>query len=689
MRAGSAGQSEWLGGVIAINLVSAMSTIAASVSRSANTPIMRNEIFRDFERLDRRARRQSPAANIDLPMGLGALPCDAMLGSEFSMSGLEWRERRMTLVVDDAQLMRLAVQPPRDAAMVLRRTAAFRPVVLLLCVFPPIWFAAWSTLDSASAPWALRALAVQHTHHLEEWLEPGSQWAESDLRAAPPLVSWLTAVVLNWFPAGSALAPALVSSLSLMGAIALLWQWCREAIGERAALIVTILFALHPQIAPLAATGAPTALTLFLLIASAWGFWGHLEQDQGAVSFRLLAGGIACGLALLAGGMMAIALFVVLLLACLAARITSNEAEAPVGERSALRGILLMGATGAAIAAWWPAMMVQALGLSFIPDWLGFHPSSQWEAGAYGVHDWTDWLTDPGLLLGWWCLGAWSAVRICLHGTETRFRRWCQWLLIWNVVGLAGRATWYALNGTPEALRNWEAFFCLPATLLAAQGLDRALRRETSRLGLAAAIAVTLAAVGWQFTHQLSVALVMGGSMLLLLLASAPLALGLRRARATWSEAEIRAWVLVAAVATALGHAACSIVPLTKHEFDHTQWETIRQRMAASDGITQTSVIANDRRDLVPWIYLVRSLWPEAKFSQSTGWDPQITATLVAEAGNPESRIVLFDWSRSGLRFRADVGTGWQVDSVVEPMAFRGRRLAVYLIHPTESPLPL
>ncbi len=596
----------------------------------------------------------------------------------------------MTLVVDDARLMRLAAEVPRDSALVLRRATAYRPLVLLLCVLPPIWFAAWSTLDVESAPWALRALAVQNALEIEDWLEPGSQWPECELRSAPPLISWLTAAVLPLLPAGSSLAPVLISCLSMMGATALLWQLCREAVGERTALILTMLFALHPQMAPLSATGAPTALTLFLLVAAAWGYWGHLEQDQGAISFRLLTGGIAWGLSILSGGWMALAFFTVLVLLSMASRTTPLGMTPSVGEKSSYLGIMILGITGAALALWWPAMMFQSRSFTFLDAWMGLTSElSPSDSGVLHRDRWASWLGEPSMLLGWWCVGGWSTVRIGLYGSEGRYRRWCRWLILWNAVGLCGRVLWRALEGTPEALREWDVFLCLPATLLAAHGLDRALRRETSRLGLAAAIAATVAAVAWRGTHHPSLGLVAGGGVFIVLLASAPLAVGLRRTRATWSEGELRAWVLIAAIVTLLGNAAYAIVPLKQHEFDHLQWKTIRRQMSQNEAITRTSIVANGRRDLVPWIYLVRSLWPRATFSQATGWDPKITATLVAEAQNPQSRIILFDWSRSGLRFLADVGSGWQVDPVVQPMAYRGRRLAVYLIHPTESPPPL
>ena len=594
----------------------------------------------------------------------------------------------MTLVVDDAQLSRLAIQPAQDAAEALNRPAAFRPVVLLCCVLPPLWFASWSTLDGNTAGWALRALAVRHAQRLEEWFEPGVQWKESTLRAAPPLGSWLTASIMPLFPEGTAGAAVAISALSMMGASAMLWLWCREAVGERTALLVILLFAFHPQVAPLAASGEPTALTLFLLLTSAWGFWGHLDQNSGSVSVRLLAGGLAWGLAMLAGGGIAIAFFAVLMLVSLVSQTTQGEETPRLGERSAVRAVLLLGVTGAAIALWWPVMMVQSQGTGVLQDWIGIAAQSSLDSSNADSTADDSWPATAGALLGWWCLGLWASVRISVFGPAGREQRWNRWILAWSALGIIGRITWAAIDGTDAALRSWDVFLSLPALILAAQGLDRAIRRETTRVGLAAAIATTVGGVTWESTHHIGVALLVGVAMLGILLLSAPLTIGLRRVRSSWSEEEIRAWVLVAALATIVGHATVTMLPLADNRRDHHQWEQVRRQLASIDTIRQTSIVSNDQRDLTPWIYLLRSLWPSARLSVANGWDPEITSTLITEAKVPQSRMVVLDWSRSGLRVRSDVGTGWQIDSVLEPRAFRHRRLAAYLIHPVGDDSP-
>lgn len=594
----------------------------------------------------------------------------------------------MTVVVDDAQLSRLAVQPAEDAAPALNRPAAFRPVVLLCCVVPPLWFAAWSVLDNETAAWALRALAVRHAQRLEEWFEPGVQWKECELQSAPPLASWLTAALMPLFPDGTAGAAVAVSALSLIATSAMIWLWTREAIGERAALLVILLFAAHPQVATLAASGEPIALTIFLLVTSGWGFWGHLEQNVGAVSFRLLVSGVALGLGLLAGGWMALAFFAVVMLISLGSRTGMDPLNQRVGEKTAVRGVLLMGVTAAAIALWWPIMMAQSHGAAFWQEWIGIAIPSSPDRAELDLLSTTPWSVAPGILLGWWCLGCFYAIRSFVSGSTIRDQRWHWWLLTWSLVGISGRLVWGNFGGTVTTLRAWDAFLNLPALIIAAQGLDRAVRRETSHFGLAIAIAITSGGIFWEQTHHLGAAVLIGLSTLGILLLSAPLTIGLRRPRSSWSEKEIRAWVLFATIATIIGHAASTIVPITRQRFDHLQWEAVRRQLATQQDVQQTSIVTNDQRELTPWIYLLRSLWPTARFSVANGWDAQINATLQNEAKAPRSRIVVLDWSRTGLRVRSDVGTVWQVDSIVEPRAYRHRRLAAYLIHPAGSPRP-
>jgi hypothetical protein len=80
--------------------------------------------------------------------------------------------------------------------------------------------------------------------------------------------------------------------------------------------------------------------------------------------------------------------------------------------------------------------------------------------------------------------------------------------------------------------------------------------------------------------------------------------------------------------------------------------------------------------------YLLRSLWPRVPFSRSLGWDQRLTDTIIEEADAPVSRMLVVEWSRKELRLRSDVGNVWKISSVMEPMAYGQRRLAVQLIAP-------
>lgn len=594
----------------------------------------------------------------------------------------------MTLVVDDTQLIRLAVEPPRDAARLLRRTAAYRPLVWCSAIVPVGVWALIAGMTSESAQWALRATAVQHATQLEQWLVPGVQWPDCGVMFQPPLAAWLNALVLPWLPPALTGGTVIVSSLSIVGAVYLFWQWLREVAGERIALLATLLFAFHSQVAPLAATAGPEALTLLMFIALAWGMWGHLHHHEGLVSLRQLCAGIAWGLALLASGPVALGYLLLLVLWGATSRGTPMIYSSPMGGRVAFRSVLLLLLTGAALAAWWPTMMLQHYGLPFAASWCGFESSAPTSVhwSNLEAHRWGTWLQRGAFLGGWWCLGFVTAARVALTASVTAAVRWARWLVLWTLIGVAGRVLYGVCGATDAAIHSWEVFLAVPATILSAQGVDRVLRRETTRLMLATVVAITIGGVVWRFAHHLGWAVMIGGAMLLLLLASAPLAIGVRRASYAWSEAEIRRWVIAAAVVTFVGHAALSFAPVWHDTLDRRAWEQVRQRLAAVDHVDQASIVAADGPDQAPWLYLVHATWPKARVSHNPRWEPQIAETIIREASHPRSQILLLEWNRRGLGFLDTVGTGWQVQSILEPRAFRGRRLAAHLISPNKPP---
>ncbi len=111
----------------------------------------------------------------------------------------------MVRLIDDAELLRLAAEPPRDVAPVLRRAHWFTPLVALLAVAPALVAVGHTSLDEETACWGLRALAVRQADRVIDWLAPGAHESGLSVSWSPPLSAWLTAPLLSlWRPGASA-----------------------------------------------------------------------------------------------------------------------------------------------------------------------------------------------------------------------------------------------------------------------------------------------------------------------------------------------------------------------------------------------------------------------------------------------------------------------------------------------------
>jgi hypothetical protein len=605
-------------------------------------------------------------------------------------------EKTMVRVYDDAELLRLAAAPPRDVAPVLRRAHWFTPLVVLLAVVP-VWLA-WqrSVLDEETAWWGLRALGIVRAERLAGWLEPSTGWPERPLNWAPPLPAWLTAVFL-WIAAPGAVWPLfVVPALSVVATTWLFYRLSDEAGGTRWAFLSTACLALHPQVLMLVQSAGPDALCLCLLAFVTWGLWGHWVENPETISFRLLIAGVSWGLLLLAGGPLALAYLVVLGGWWLWNGLRRSEAsprfpqllEMPV--RAALFTLSVLIATGGALGFWWLAMMLTEHGLPFLSAWLagrlGLGPSGDsavsWgDAPAGGL---AGWLNRSAFLGGWWVVGVVLAVRLARSRGTTPDGDFARWLLVWNgVAALLRCGVSYAPASDPSMARLWETFAILPATWLAAYGLDRTLRREVSWRWVLAALSLLVGQTGWLLSGRLSFGVMLAAAFAALVLVSAPVITGLRRASLGWNEVEIRRWVVAATLATFFGHAALSW-QVTQPKTNGSAWLRLQQRLRTVEGVSLVSLIVADRRDSPELRYLLHSLWPRAVYSQASGWDPQITETLVREREQPRSRMVVVEWNRQDLRLQADLGSGWQVTTLLEPEPYLGCRLAAHLLAPAE-----
>jgi hypothetical protein len=208
------------------------------------------------------------------------------------------------------------------------------------------------------------------------------------------------------------------------------------------------------------------------------------------------------------------------------------------------------------------------------------------------------------------------------------------------------------------------------------------LRREASWQLVLLALVIAIGHICWLLTGRLSIGVIVGGAFGILMLASAPLALGLRRSTLAWTEAEIRRWVAFTAMGTLCGHATLGWIA-TQPSPDRSAWRRVQSRLRPLEGVSLATLSVSDRNSDSPQLrYLMRALWPDAEHSQSVGWDPNLIETLLRERTAPQSRMVVVEWTRSELSLQGVVGTGWQVTTLLEPEPYRGRRLAARLFSP-------
>ncbi|OYW19208.1 MAG: hypothetical protein B7Z55_09310, partial [Planctomycetales bacterium 12-60-4] len=213
----------------------------------------------------------------------------------------------MPLTVDDAQLLRMAAEPPRDAARMLRRSRTFTPLLLLMAVVLPILAATNAKFERETAIWGLKALAVTRAESLNEVIVPGLPWRHDATLYQPPLQAWLTSWLFPTTAQGGIACLFVIPALSLILAAWFGSVWARMSAGSPYGLMFAAILATHAQWLILAATGSSEALTMWLLTATGWAIWRHWETARSQVSLPLLAAGIAWGLALLSGGVLAVA----------------------------------------------------------------------------------------------------------------------------------------------------------------------------------------------------------------------------------------------------------------------------------------------------------------------------------------------------------------------------------------------
>jgi len=596
----------------------------------------------------------------------------------------------MPLTVEDAQLLRMAAEPPRIAVRMLDRSTAFLPLLLLVVVVPPFLVAACAPFEAESAVWSLKALGVNQAGTITEVLLPGTGQMTEVARTMPPLQAWLVSFVLPLFPEGSIAATLAISVLSVIGACAVASRWIRENAGTSLSLVLALFLAFHPQWLKLAMSAAPDALMVCCLVSVGWALWGHWRLCRTALSVRLLLAGIAWTAAFLAAGWPAL-MFLVAIALWAAIAVPHDLSGRNPQRRIKTLSILIVFITGISLGGWWYAFALeQAAGVA-LAAWFPWFTSGNELLSGVGQRQWTQellaWILRSAWLSGFWCLGVSEACSGIYRRERSTASLLASFMLIWQTVGVVIRIipglfpVWGIATGRP-----WESFVVLPATYLAAIGAVQLIQRRFSMGMVWAALNVTVCCVVWWLTGKSHLGLIIAVAIGLVLLASAPLSIGLRRTGMAWSETELRRWIQAFVVICALGHTLAGAELWWHAAPNRTTYNLLRRKLLTLAAPDQISLVISESKDHpVQLAYLSRSLFPTARWSQSIGWDATLTDTIVKEFEQPRSRMLVLEWSRRELKLRADVGTGWEVTQVVDATPYRGRRFVAHLIAPSST----
>lgn len=601
----------------------------------------------------------------------------------------------MPLTVDDAQLLRMAAEPPRDAARMLHRSRTFAPLLTLLAVVLPLLTAANSTFEADTARWGLKALAVARAEQIPQILIPGLLWHQDTTLFQPPLQAWLTCSLISTSPPGGIGCLFAISVVSLMLGVWCGAVWARESAGSPYGLMFAAIISTHPQWLTLAASGASDALTACLLTAAGWAIWSHWRTAHTQVSLRLLGGGLAWGLAILSGGILAFAFLAVVVawgLLFLPAESPEASEQGPSVSFRRRRTLAIVFATGMALGGWWIALMLEEYGLEFLRVWTTHSAGLDEHLSRAQRVQWRDdlvvWLERSAFLSGFLLLGIGTGLRSLLSRNPSPPQQFAGFMVCWLGVGVAMRL----LPGLVldvwglQSSRAWESFCIVPAAYLAAHGVVEMTQRRISTRWMLTCLTITVGCVAGTLTERWQAGLIIGGTVGTVLAASAPLAMGLRRTSLAWSESEVRRWIQGFGVIALLGHAAMGALIWRATPTGRNIYEGSRSKLSRIASPDHVSLVTSDEHDGDAQLeYLLRSVFPSAQLSHAVGWDSELTNIIVTEAEAPRSRMLIVEWSRKELKVGGDVGTGWRVTPVLDPVPYRGRRIAAIMIEPERS----
>ena len=645
-----------------------------------------------------------------------------------STTGLAWGG-------GDRELEQLAAEPARPLFPLLNQADAMIPLVVVLAFLPALYAVANRTLTEPGAWLGLAGLKCLAAADITEFFDPPSHdlsdVSPSDssgkpslepgqpFRFQPPLMRWLTGMSMKAFGIGNAAGLLAAAYLCTAGLIISAYVLAKRLGGEPLGLITVLLLAFNPQILQGAQEPVPQSAAVMFALLSLAGLVVHWQKSSAFVSYPLLLAGISLATCLLAGGPVALAVVLIVLVYVAwwkfegwqrgRAGIVWDRSQ--LGRRTALQSTLVLAATGFALAGWTVLLLSSRHGVDFWSEWFSgpalaaatFEPEpvqSPLSAAFWEL----DRLVVP--VFGLALVGLAAIVRDLWRGEEDPARRHRGILLVWIVVAFLG---WMLMRGSASQatpiVNVWETLLIVPLIIAAAVGLiEIAERRIGFLLSLSIGLLALVDAAAWgrqgfggavPDTHLAEAvdadAFVMD-QVVPLALAAAGIALAVfaRVGQTTAGQTvagEKRRRIVLSSVLTAIVLVNCcwGALSVRRTNLGDRELDDLRaglSRVTSVDRLTFVALPSSGKLASIQppaeLIYVLASLWPHAEMNFAASWESaaKSSAGLQPVAADP-GVAVFIAWSPQG-RIR-----GAAPDAVLKtaaaPFLFHGMEVIAYV----------
>ncbi len=609
--------------------------------------------------------------------------------------------------IDDDTLRELAEGPELSLFPLLRQAEAMVPLVVVLAFLPALYAVEYRTLSEAGARAGLVSLRCLAAGNLSNFVDPaGIDGAYPD-DFQPPLMTWLTALGMFAFGAGSAagaIAPAYLSTAALVIAGYVL---ARRLGGEPLGLVSAALLAFNPCVLAGAQEPLPQSPAVTLAMLSLAGLIAHWQKSATITSYQLLLGGIALGGCLLAGGPVALAVVLSVVFYILWWKFDAWFRRRPglvrdrseFHRRTAFRSAGIFLATGFAVGGWYLLLMSSRHGRLFWQAWID--PAATGEStlgsarGPFSFFECIRELNQLALpLLGLAFLGFIGIMRDWYRGDGDSHRYYRGILPIWTAVAFAA----WILSGAAERSGRsdaalWDTLLTVPLVVAAAVGLIEIVQRRVAFLAALVVGLLTLADTAiltGQSLAESGESLMTGlsglstkttGAGVLMLLGVSGIVLFRFAGRNDIRRRIVLTSLLLVVVAVSAVWGALAVRRTNQGDRELDTMRAAASRLPRVANCTFVSLAPRDgERSLLPpaqLTFLLASLWPGADLRYANFWDDAMSKSGGGPPPDGAPQEVFVAWSPRGRVRGTPPSAG--LKSAAPPFHFRDVEMVLYV----------